>query len=271
MVLRKFHVLTCLVAITTQCIIETATKSCHNKNSTLSITVRADDWPSEIQWYLLDDKVNWTNFNISTYIYYHFPYDDIYQLSSHVLRNSSADYWHTECAAQTDDICISDGCYNLLIMDDYGDGICCNYGYGYYNVKLNSKMLTFADLQYYDETYSLIYFCTNMFDFKQGGKPTDLKAAKVKMFEFASKKRSKIVMENSNGKILYQSENFVPFGNPYKIPLNADNIYSIKIYQDSSNSWWYTSWKLIKTLKNGDIWDVVQFSRAQGLFSCYFA
>ena len=31
-------------------------------------------------------------------------------------------------------ICLSPGCYDFVISDDYGDGICCNYGNGSYAV-----------------------------------------------------------------------------------------------------------------------------------------
>lgn len=33
---------------------------------------------------------------------------------------------------QTHDLCLRDGCYDFKIKDDWGDGICCNYGHGWY-------------------------------------------------------------------------------------------------------------------------------------------
>jgi len=34
----------------------------------------------------------------------------------------------------TSQVCLADGCYVFTIMDDYGDGICCNYGNGDFEV-----------------------------------------------------------------------------------------------------------------------------------------
>ena len=42
----------------------------------------------------------------------------------------------------TETLCIPDGCYDFVITDVYGDGICCSYGNGSYTVTSNGT--TFA-------------------------------------------------------------------------------------------------------------------------------
>jgi len=37
--------------------------------------------------------------------------------------------------------CLNDGCYNFVIKDEYGDGMCCSYGNGYYNLATNGDTL----------------------------------------------------------------------------------------------------------------------------------
>jgi hypothetical protein len=37
----------------------------------------------------------------------------------------------------------ANGCYNFLIVDDWGDGICCNYGDGYYRVSSAANEIVF--------------------------------------------------------------------------------------------------------------------------------
>ena len=39
----------------------------------------------------------------------------------------------------TEEFCLLDGCYDLVFYDTYGDGICCTYGEGYYQLSLNSN------------------------------------------------------------------------------------------------------------------------------------
>jgi hypothetical protein len=38
----------------------------------------------------------------------------------------------------TESFCLADGCYNFTIYDDYGDGICCDYGNGSFSITDNS-------------------------------------------------------------------------------------------------------------------------------------
>lgn len=75
--------------------------------SGLIISITTDNFPQETSWELLDDQGivlhsggNYTGGN-TTYIYR---------------------------------LCLEDGCYEFLIYDSYGDGICCQYGQGSYQV-----------------------------------------------------------------------------------------------------------------------------------------
>ena len=39
------------------------------------------------------------------------------------------------------DFCLPSGCYELTVFDSYGDGICCDYGQGSYNLLLNDEVI----------------------------------------------------------------------------------------------------------------------------------
>ncbi len=44
-------------------------------------------------------------------------------------------------AAYTETFCLPAGCYDFVINDSYGDGICCSYGNGSYNINTNGVSL----------------------------------------------------------------------------------------------------------------------------------
>jgi lysyl endopeptidase len=50
----------------------------------------------------------------------------------------------------TTDLCLPDGCYVLTILDDYGDGMCCQYGDGSYELVGTDGMLVTGDGQFTD-------------------------------------------------------------------------------------------------------------------------
>jgi hypothetical protein len=37
------------------------------------------------------------------------------------------------------EICLGDGLYNFTIRDEYGDGMCCRYGHGFFHVSFNDQ------------------------------------------------------------------------------------------------------------------------------------
>ncbi len=47
--------------------------------------------------------------------------------------------------------CLPDGCYTLTMLDDYGDGICCEYGEGSYTVTGSSGALVSGNGQFEDD------------------------------------------------------------------------------------------------------------------------
>ncbi len=51
-------------------------------------------------------------------------------------------------------VCVPPGCYEFTIFDDFGDGICCDYGIGYYNVYYNDELVGTGGEFGLDETIS---------------------------------------------------------------------------------------------------------------------
>jgi hypothetical protein len=50
------------------------------------------------------------------------------------------------------DVCAPDGCYDFNIFDSYGDGICCAYGQGSYEIVFNSSVLASGGQFTFSET-----------------------------------------------------------------------------------------------------------------------
>ncbi len=80
-------------------------QSC-NDCSLTTITIIPDRYPSEISWEIIDAQGN--------------------------IVFEGADY--TADVSQSREICIDPGCYDFIIRDSYGDGICCEYGQGSYTL-----------------------------------------------------------------------------------------------------------------------------------------
>jgi len=78
---------------------------CTDNEATL--TIMTDNYPGETTWTIKDANGN-----------------TLYSGGPYTSTNSIF----------TVDICEPDGCYDFTINDTYGDGICCAYGQGYYNV-----------------------------------------------------------------------------------------------------------------------------------------
>ena len=79
--------------------------TCAENEATL--TILTDNYPGETTWNIKD-----ANGNI------------LYSGGPYTSTNS----------IYTIDICEPDGCFDFTINDSYGDGICCGYGQGYYNI-----------------------------------------------------------------------------------------------------------------------------------------
>jgi len=73
-----------------------------------TLTIRTDNYPSETTWTIKNAS--------GTTLYSGGPYTSTNSI--YII-----------------DLCELDGCYDFTIYDSYGDGICCAYGQGYYNIK----------------------------------------------------------------------------------------------------------------------------------------
>ncbi len=74
----------------------------------VAFTLNTDDYPTETQWYLTD--------NTGTIVYSGGPYQQVN-------------------ATYTEEWCLkNETCYNFQITDSFGDGICCGWGQGSYNI-----------------------------------------------------------------------------------------------------------------------------------------
>ncbi|MBK6362661.1 MAG: T9SS type A sorting domain-containing protein [Saprospiraceae bacterium] len=78
------------------------------------LTIKVDSYPHETTWNLKN--------------------------SSNVVIYSGGPYTGAN-TIKTEDFCLENGCYTFTIFDSYGDGICCTYGQGYYNVKKGDVVL----------------------------------------------------------------------------------------------------------------------------------
>lgn len=90
----------------------------------VDLTINLDDYGTETTWQVRD--------NGGTVLYSGGPYE-----------NDA-----TEPVQQT--LCLALGCYTLEVLDEYGDGICCDYGNGNYNVSYNNAVLVTGNGQFDD-------------------------------------------------------------------------------------------------------------------------
>lgn len=98
---------------------------------TLSITL--DNFPDETAWQILDED--------GDYVYQSLGYDDL-------------------TGTITESLCLPAGCYDLLFIDYYGDGICCGEGAGSYELKRDSDNFIAASGGDFDGT-DLTAFCSD--------------------------------------------------------------------------------------------------------------
>ncbi len=74
----------------------------------ITIEVKPDYYGSDITWKLVD--------------------------ANGLTLLSGGPYADGDKTAKTSKVCLPDGCYTFKIYDSYGDGICCQYGEGYYRI-----------------------------------------------------------------------------------------------------------------------------------------
>ncbi len=83
-------------------------------SNTLTLEVKTDNYPSETTWNIKN--------SVGTILYSGGPYS-----APNTLNTIS--------------LCLPSACYTFTINDSYGDGICCAYGNGFYNIKQGSVTL----------------------------------------------------------------------------------------------------------------------------------
>ena len=105
----------------------------------VTIRIRTDQYPAETSWQLLEEN-------------------NSCPIGESSVMNSSNYIYNT-------DFCLEDGEYTFSIYDSYGDGICCEYGSGYYRIYLNGDLIhtnsAFTDMDSFSFTVEE-FGCTNL-------------------------------------------------------------------------------------------------------------
>ena len=197
-------------------------------NNALHIEIQLDSDHRQVELYL---------FNSSGNIIYEYDYFDDDESS---------------CSTSNHNIAIPDGCFTLLFNDKDRNGICCSQGYGRYEVTLNDRYLTFANLQTFEVDTTQLYFCTHLFQ--------NMSANSSKTLKFTSNHNSRIAINNNDNVTLYLSDDFIPFGKAHDFLLPVDRIDQILIYERSNHEW-----KKIMILNSTDDWDIQSSSYVEGI------
>ena len=91
---------------------------CGCQGQTVTLTIQLDKFPQETSWEIL---------------------------SGSTVVSSGGTYGHLpDLSTVTETICLPNGCYDLKFYDSYGDGICCTYGEGYYQLVDDETAATLA-------------------------------------------------------------------------------------------------------------------------------
>merc|ERR1711937_966645 len=102
--------------------------SCSGEEDTFEFTMLTDDYGEDITW-VLSKKNNKGKFR--------------------KYLEGGSDEEYGDNTLYNEEYCIPrDECYRYIIKDSYGDGLCCGYGEGYYEISLNDSVLrssTFKD------------------------------------------------------------------------------------------------------------------------------
>jgi len=108
---------------------------CEGYEITLSLTF--DDYPEETSWKVRD-------------------------LNSGQVVAQGGNYPYEAAGTTIDEaICLEDGCYKLIVKDSYGDGMCCDYGYGAFSI-LDEDGYSFYDSDGYFGYKEKVNFCIDL-------------------------------------------------------------------------------------------------------------
>lgn len=109
------------------------------------------------------------------YVDIHIVFDDYSEETGWNISDSDGNLIHyvtsypSETIETTESVCLGSGCYIFTITDQYGDGICCNYGQGSYTV-LSSEGDTLASGGAFGEAESTeICLVLDTFEFSTPG------------------------------------------------------------------------------------------------------
>ena len=110
-------------------------EDCDGYEITLALTF--DDYPEETSWKVKD-------------------------LSTGQVVAQGDDYPY-EAAGTTieEPICLGDGCYKLIVKDSYGDGMCCDYGFGFFSI-LDEEGDVFYESDGYFGYKEKVNFCIDL-------------------------------------------------------------------------------------------------------------
>ncbi len=90
--------------------------SCILGGTGVIINILTDNYPGETTWSLTDDVTG--------------------------AAVASGGPYTTAATAVQEVVCVGDGCYTFTINDSFGDGICCTYGVGSYDLTVDGSLLT---------------------------------------------------------------------------------------------------------------------------------
>ena len=82
----------------------------------VTVSIKLDNYPEETAWSLVDSN-------------------------GATVASASYSTSNPDGSTVTETVCLEDGCYDFVITDTYGDGICCSYGRGEYTVSDGSGTL----------------------------------------------------------------------------------------------------------------------------------
>ncbi len=97
----------------------------------VTVTISLDSYPAETSWSIINENGQTVDSGSG------------YNNANSTINSTS---------------CLADGCYNFVINDSYGDGICCGYGNGSYSITSNGETLASGGSFTNSETTN---FCLN--------------------------------------------------------------------------------------------------------------
>lgn len=97
----------------------------------LFFEIQTDAFGFEVYWEILDEDGNIIAHGGNDYAQAGAGNSEDYLLSN------PAGYYKSDTIYREEILLPSSGCYTFSIIDDYGDGICCNYGSGFFKLKDN--------------------------------------------------------------------------------------------------------------------------------------